>query len=119
MKKKEIILAAAILLAALMLWAILQLIQRPAGSVLRITVGNELYGEYDLNQDQIIEIGDTNVCEIKNGAVRMIQADCPDHLCMDSDAITREGGTIVCLPNRVILETGTEDTSSMPDAVSS
>ncbi|MGI6011020.1 MAG: NusG domain II-containing protein [Ruminococcus sp.] len=118
MKKKEIILAAVILLAALLLWGILTLLGRPSGDIVRITVNNQLYGEYSLSEDQTIRIGDTNVCEIKDGAVRMTEADCPDHLCMDSAAITREGGTIVCLPNRVILEVTAEE-SSAPDAVAS
>ena len=41
----------------------------------------------------------------------MIWADCPDHLCMKQHAIDKNGGTIVCLPNKVVIE-GKKSSSS-------
>ena len=70
---------------------------------IQITVNGELYGTYSLTEDQVIRIGDTNVCEIKNGQVKMTEADCPDHLCMKQPAVGSAGGYIVCLPNRVVI----------------
>ena len=121
MKKREIILAAVIILTALLLWGIFRLTGRSGGDLLRITVDNEQYGEYPLNQDQTIRINDTNVCEIRNGTVRMTAADCPDHLCMESAPIDSGGGTIICLPNRVFLEVvSSGSTNSLtPDTVTS
>ena len=55
-------------------------------------------------EDQIIKINDTNVCEIKDGCVRMSWADCPDQLCIHQRAIDENGGMIVCLPNRIVIE---------------
>ena len=34
----------------------------------------------------------------------MTEATCPDHLCMKQHAIDSKGGTIVCLPNKVVIE---------------
>ena len=34
----------------------------------------------------------------------MIEADCPDHLCLKQKAVDSTGGTIVCLPNKVVIE---------------
>lgn len=59
----------------------------------------------------MIKINDTNVCEIKNGEVRMTDADCPDHLCMKQKAVDSTGGTIVCLPNKVVIEGEKGDSS--------
>ena len=73
------------------------------GSV-RITVNGEVYGTYSLAKDQVIRINDTNVCEIKNGEIHMTDANCPDHLCMKQKAVDSTGGTIVCLPNKVVIE---------------
>ena len=73
------------------------------GSI-RITVNGEEYGTYSLGKDQVIKINGTNVCEIKNGEVKMTEADCPDHLCMKQKAVDSTGGTIVCLPNKVVIE---------------
>ena len=55
-------------------------------------------------KDTQLVINETNVCEIKNGTVSMTEADCPDQLCVHQREITSAGGTIVCLPNRVVLE---------------
>ena len=34
----------------------------------------------------------------------MTSADCPDHLCVKQKAISKEGESIICLPNKVIVE---------------
>ena len=34
----------------------------------------------------------------------MISADCPDKLCVHQHAISANGETIVCLPNKVVAE---------------
>ena len=70
---------------------------------LEILTGNKVFGVYDLAEDQTIRIGDTNVCEIRDGEVRMTEADCPDQICVHSVPITGEGGSIVCLPNHIVL----------------
>ena len=46
----------------------------------------------------------TNVCEIKDGKVTMIEATCPDHYCMKQKAVDEHGGSIICLPNKVVIE---------------
>jgi hypothetical protein len=42
--------------------------------------------------------------EISGGRVRMIDSACPDKLCVKSGWISRPGESIVCLPNRVVIE---------------
>lgn len=80
---------------------------------IRITVDGAVFGEYSLDEDQEIAIGKTNVCRIENGKVKMISADCPDKLCMKQKAVDASGGTIVCLPNKVVIEAvGTAKLSS-------
>ena len=70
---------------------------------LEILTGSRVYGVYDLAEDQTIRIGDTNVCEIRDGEVCMTEADCPDQICVHSVPITEKGGSIVCLPNHIVL----------------
>ena len=95
LKKKEIIFIGGILVVALGLWGGMSLADKGAHASIRITVDGEEYGTYSLSRDQTIKINDTNVCEIKDGKVRMISAECPDHLCMKQKAIDEKGGTIV------------------------
>ena len=83
---------------------VLKLKKKELTFIIRITVNGEEYGTYSLGKDQVIKINGTNVCEIKNGEVKMTEADCPDHLCMKQKAVDSTGGTIVCLPNKVVIE---------------
>ena len=115
MKKKELTFIIGIVVFALILWGGMYLTRRGHYGTVRITVNGEEYGTYSLAKDQVIEIGDTNVCEIKNGEVRMTDADCPDHLCMKQKAVDSTGGTIVCLPNKVVIE-GEKGDSSEDDS---
>lgn len=120
MKKKEWIFITGILIFACVLWIGMYVIRRGQYGTIRITANGEEYGIYSLSEDQVISISDTNVCEIKDGEVHMIEADCPDHLCM-RQKIDSTGGTIVCLPNKVVIEgekaSNTDDDSPKFDAV--
>ena len=49
-------------------------------------------------------VGISGSCVIENGKVYMKEANCPDRLCVHSKAIDEKGGSIVCLPNKVVLE---------------
>ena len=104
MKKKELIFIIAILLIAFALWGGMFLMQNGNYASIRITIDGEEYGTYSLAEDQVISIGNTNVCEIKDGSVRMTWANCPDQLCIHQRAVDENGGMIVCLPNRIVIE---------------
>ena len=82
---------------------------KDAASVV-IEVDGEVYGEYELNKNQEVSIQDTNILIIKDGIVRMEEADCPDQICVNHRPISKNGETIVCLPNKVVVTvTGAED----------
>lgn len=79
------------------------------GASVRITVDGKVYGTYILNEEQLIEIENkngkiTNRLIIENKTARMQNADCPDQLCVHQKAISKENETIVCLPNKVVVE---------------
>ena len=46
----------------------------------------------------------TNTLEIRDGCADMTDADCPDKICVNQKAVSRPGETIVCLPNKVVVE---------------
>ncbi len=50
-----------------------------------------------------IDLEGNTICIEKDG-VYMKKADCPDRLCVHSGRITSPGESIVCLPNRVMVE---------------
>ena len=54
-------------------------------------------GEYEIN-------GGTNVLLIRNGKASMLEADCPDQLCVHQKPIALNRESIICLPNKVVVE---------------
>ena len=104
MKKKEAIFIASILVIAGILWFGFRISGQRSHNTILITVDGKEFGTYSLSKDQVIHIGDTNVCEIKDGKVTMIEATCPDHYCMKQKAVDEHGGSIICLPNKVVIE---------------
>lgn len=48
------------------------------------------------------ELG-TNVIEIDNGQVKIIDADCPDKICVKTYAISKAGESIICLPHKLVV----------------
>ena len=53
-------------------------------------------GRYELN-------GGTNILVIEDGAAYMLQADCPDHICVSQGKIRYTGQCITCLPNKLTV----------------
>ena len=105
-KKADIILFILILVTGLLI-SFGPLARSAAGSDVRITVDGELYGVYDLLEDQTITIknGDkTNQVVIEGAKVHMESASCHNQICVEHSAISLAGDSIVCLPNRVVVE---------------
>lgn len=104
MKKKETLFIGAILGLALILWIGTSFFRRGNYTSVSVTIDGETYGTYSLSENQTISINGTNVLEIRDGSARMVDADCPDGLCMKQKPITDKGGSIICLPNKVMAE---------------
>lgn len=103
MKKNEWILVLGILVLVVLSGAFLYG-RRTSGAWVTVQVDGEEYGRYKLSEDQVVEIGETNRLEIKDGKASMIYADCPDQICVKSAAIEKAQEVIVCMPNRVVVE---------------
>lgn len=87
------------------------------GDQLIVTVDQETYGTYPLNKNKKIVItqGDMkNILIIKGGKAEMVEANCPDKICVHHKAISQDGETIVCLPHKVVarVKTGQDGQSS-------
>lgn len=111
MKKLDFIIIIIICFFAFMFYWIFYVCSE-IGNEVTITVDGELYGVYQLNDEQIIEINDTNILEIKDGTACMVEANCPDELCLHQTSISKNGESIICLPNRIII---TVESSSEPE----
>ena len=105
LKKKDWLLILIILcVAGLTVLAHTYIGGRGANKVV-VKVDGVIQGTYSLSEDGRIEINDgTNVIEISNGKADMIEADCPDQLCVNQKAVSRNHENIICLPNKVVVE---------------
>lgn len=50
-----------------------------------------------------------NVLQFGDGEVRIIEASCPDQLCVKQGKIGQVGQLLVCLPNRLVVEIKAND----------
>ena len=116
-----IFIAALLLIAAAGMFYLFVL--RESGNVVKVTVDGELYGTYSLSEDITVDIvsGDNtselNRLVIRDGKAHMEHATCPDGICVDHRPIFRNGESIVCLPNRVVVTVIIEDDADAPDIV--
>lgn len=104
MKKNDILLAVIVLIIAVFGLLFYRNLGKQTAGTITVTVDGNVYGTYSLEQDQEISIGKTNRLVIKDGKADMIEADCPDQICVDHKAISKNKESIVCLPNKVIVE---------------
>lgn len=74
----------------------------------RITVDGQLFDEIELGEEERrIEIRTAfgyNLLVAQDGGIHMEDADCRDDLCILMGEKRRVGETIICLPNRVVVE---------------
>ena len=103
MKKNDWLLAAGITGLALMILAFQILTGKTDHAQVVVSIDGNPYGTYDLNSDQTVNINESNQIRIQDRTVRMIEADCPDQICVNHLAISRDGESIICLPNKVVI----------------
>lgn len=106
-RRNDIILIGTVILICLIVLFIVNN-NKKEGSRLVITVDKKVYNTLDLNKDTTYTIKlpneAFNTIEIKDGYADMILASCPDKLCVSQRRIHYNHETIVCLPNKVVLE---------------
>lgn len=105
-KKADIILFFIILIGGLAIsW--FSISGSITGEKVLISVDGEEYGVYSLYEDREIDIeqnGHHNHITISNGTVSMTFSDCKNQVCVNDGKISQTKDSIVCLPNKVLVE---------------
>lgn len=120
-KKNDRILILVILLLALISLGAVKLYQKQSthDEQAVVTVDGEEYGRYPLDEEVEVTIPageeDYNVLVIKDGYADIIEATCPDKICVDHAKINGNGQTLVCLPNKVVVEIVNQEEESGVD----
>lgn len=115
-KRNDFILIGAVLVICIAIFAFIQLTKKE-GSTVIVTVGGKVYDTFDLSKDTEFTVkldnGAYNTFQIKNGYADMIDASCPDKLCVKHKPIHYNNETIVCLPDKVVLKVVSKEESDV------
>lgn len=74
-----------------------------------INVNGKLYKKIQLREDKSREIVNIktkygfNAIEIEKGKIRILDADCPDKVCVKDGFKSKVGDVLVCLPHKIII----------------
>ena len=103
-RKSDVVLFIAIMACAAIFYFFLSNNQAEPNARLIVKVDGEVIKTCSLEEDQVFWLpGKTNEVSIQNGEVSMKEADCPDQICVRQKAISKEGESIICLPNKVVV----------------
>lgn len=105
LKKGDIIIIVVLLIISLTSIFIVNKDNSLAQTVV-ISVDNKPKVSYSLYENRTVEIKNNgyNKIVIYNGYVYIESANCKDKICVNHKKISKKGETIICLPNKVVLE---------------
>ena len=115
-RKHTTLLRDTLLIVALLLIGIVLLFvlrgRSSEGLYVLIMYQNDEKARFSLTSNGVYDINDgKNKIEILDGKVRMIDADCPDELCIRQGWIEYDGQSIICLPNKITVMVSGGDNS--------
>lgn len=61
--------------------------------------------------------GGKNVLEIRQGSIGVVEASCPDHLCMNMGFISNSLMPVTCLPNHLVIRVDNQNDTTGIDGV--
>ena len=124
-KKWDLVLLAALLLLSLLPEGIFILSgsdRMLEGTKAVVQVDGSVYKEIPLSEHHgtdtftIQTSHGYNIVVVKEQEIGMIEADCPDKICVSEGFISKPGATAVCLPHHVLIEIQST-TAEEPDII--
>ena len=107
LQKRDVILAAAILLLAAAAFGISHYTRRAPAAIAQVSLDGTVVKTLDLSKDTEITVtspnGGTNHLIVKDGEIWCSEASCPDKVCVHQGKKHLNSDTIVCLPNQMIV----------------
>lgn len=111
-KKGDVFLIAALSLLCVFLF-LLPLFSADKPPVASVWQNGEKLCEIDLSavrESYEMPVGGC-VILVENGKISFLRADCPDKLCLKSGALSKNGDTAACVPNKVVVIIENEEKS--------
>jgi len=82
--------------------------------------GELLFQHLRLDNDQEVVLSNgAMIVEVKEGRIRVKESDCPRRICLHTGWIQHPGETIVCVPNKIVIEIEASGSAPSVDAVAS
>lgn len=109
MKKNWILIGSAAAVFLIGIAGSIYLLLAPHGTQVNIISDGTVIYSIDLaeaeDQTFTVEYGDgVNTVQIENGKIRVLEADCPDQVCVHMGWLSSGSLPIVCIPNRLVIE---------------
>ena len=82
--------------------------QKESGASVTVYADGEVYGVYDLQTDRTVDVDGRCKIVIRDGTVSVTEATCHNQTCVHHVPVSDAGESIICLPNRVIVQVGGE-----------
>ena len=104
-KKRDIVLAAVLLILGVTGVLIVKYGLK-SGNTADVYIDDKLVQTIDLSVDDEYTFQTdkgSNTVEVRNGAVSMKSADCPDKVCVRMGTKNRNSETITCLPHKLVI----------------
>lgn len=103
----EILIICIIVILSVFLFLLFKILGHD-GKTAVITIDSEVINTINLEteKDMILKLkGHENIIiEVKDGKIRVLSSDCPDKICVKRGFISKAGESIICLPNKLIIE---------------
>ena len=114
MSKKDWVLIVVILCVAGLAFLLHEVIGAEGAGSVTVKVNGKIEGVYSLAEDIEIKInGGSNILVIKNHEADMEDANCPDKLCVNQKPVSKNHESIICLPNKVVVEVDSKENSQL------
>jgi hypothetical protein len=111
-KKTDLYLIGGLLLGFLLILLVISFVKKP-GNYVTVSVDGVVKESFPLSEDAEVTIegydGGVNTLIIKDGKAYVADSSCPDHLCEKMGQISSTGQSVICLPNRVVIEITGDD----------
>lgn len=123
-RTRVLVIATAAVFALSLAAALALRLSSPPASVARVSLDGQVLYEIDLSavdeeMQLTIDAGEGyNVIAVRKGGIRVVDADCPDRVCVNRGWLTGGRMPIVCLPHRLVIELVSGGDAEAPDAIS-
>ena len=105
MNKNDIKLVVIVLIVIILLFSLA--VFRKKANIANVYYENELILEINLSINKTYEVDGYNgkvTIEVLNNQIRVVEENSPYHLCSKQGFVSKSGESIICLPNKIIIE---------------